>query len=153
MDPITHTRGEYVISTDKSRLDPVALHDYLKDAYWCKGIPYEFVKRAIKHTALCFGVYSQDQQVGYARIISDITTFAYLADVYIHPDHQGHGLGKWLMECIMAHPELKHIRRWTLATKDAHGLYEQYGFKPLARPQRLMEIVDLEIYQKMKNKV
>ena len=149
MEPITHTRGDYLISTDKSKLDVHAIHDYLKGAYWCKEIPLRIVEKAIHHTALCYGVYYQNQQVGYARVISDLATFAYLADVYIHPSQQGQGLGKWVMQCIMQHPDLQEIRRWTLATKDAHGLYEQYGFKPLARPQRLMEIVDLDIYQKM----
>lgn len=132
-------RGEYQVSTDKERLDLEAVHRYLsQEAYWSPGIPFEVVKRAAENS-LAFGIYQGNNQVGYARIISDYATFAYLADVFVLPEHRGKGLGKWLMEVIVSHPDLQGLRRWMLATRDAHGLYTGYGFKPLASPDRWME--------------
>jgi GNAT superfamily N-acetyltransferase len=139
-------KGEYTLSTDPLRLDADVIHAFLRTSYWSPGIPREIVVRAIQG-ALCFGIYGPDQQqVGYARVITDKATFAYLADVFVLEAHRGKGLSKWLMECIMQHPELQGLRRWMLGTKDAHGLYAQYGFTPMAMPDRFMEIAHPDIY-------
>lgn len=141
-----HHRGEFLITTDKSRLDLGAIHAYLVRSYWAEGIPRETVERAVQGS-LCFGVFRGERQIGFARIISDCATYAYLADVYILEEFQGQGLGKWLMDCIRKHPSLQGLRRWGLSTRDAHGLYRQYGFKELAFPDRMMEILHLDIYK------
>jgi GNAT superfamily N-acetyltransferase len=126
--------GEYTISTDRSRLDVDLIHDYISNhSYWGKGRAPEVVKRSIDNS-LPFGVYKGDELVGFARIVTDYATFAWVADVFLVPEHRGHGLSKWLMEVILAHPQLQGFRRWVLATKDAHGLYEQFGFIPLQLP-------------------
>jgi len=132
----------FVISTDKARLDVAAVHGYLSAcSYWAKGVPRAVVERAIAGTPLVFGVYEEStgRQVGFARVITDRATMAYLSDVFIVPDYQGRGLGTWLIETIVAHPELRGLRRWLLATADAHGLYARFGFTPLAQPDRWME--------------
>jgi GNAT superfamily N-acetyltransferase len=145
---VEYTRGEFTISTDKNRLDLGVIHGYLsEESYWAKGIPLEIVTRAIEHS-LCFGVYHNAQQIGFARLITDYTTFAYLADVFIIEQYRGQGLSKWLMESILKHPDVQGLRRWMLATRDAHGLYKQFGFEPLADPSRIMQIANLDIYQK-----
>jgi N-acetylglutamate synthase-like GNAT family acetyltransferase len=142
------TRGEFVISTDRARLDVDAVHRFLStDSYWSQGIPLEVVRRAIDNS-LPFGVYRHNELVGFARVTTDRATFAYLADVFIVEAMRGQGLSKWLMECIMAHPELQGLRRWMLATRDAHGLYTQSGFTPLKTPERMMEKVDPDIYRR-----
>src|SRR6266852_8197657 len=115
-------RGEYIISTDKCRLDLLVVHGFLTASYWAAGIPLEVVKKSIEHS-LSFGVYKGDKQVGFARVITDYATFAWIADVFILDSFRGQGLGKWLMEAIIEHPELQGFRRWVLATKDAHDLY------------------------------
>jgi GNAT superfamily N-acetyltransferase len=138
--------GTYFISTEKSKLDINLIFSYLsKESYWAKGIPESVVRRSVDNS-LCFGVYAGSVQVGFARIISDFATYAYLADVFILPDHRGRGLSKKLMEAIVHYPELKGLRRWLLATADAHGLYTQYGFTPLAKPERWMEKHDPGVY-------
>ena len=139
--------GEYRITTDPDALDLSVIHGYLARSYWAEGIPRETVERAIA-SSLCFGVYHGPLQVGFARVISDRVTFAYLCDVFILEDYQGRGLGRWLMEVILAHPELQGLRRWMLATRDAHWLYRQYGFTALSAPERIMEIVVPEIYKR-----
>jgi GNAT superfamily N-acetyltransferase len=141
-----HQRGEFLITTDKSRLDLNAIHGYLVRSYWAEGIPRETVERAV-HGSLCFGVFHGERQIGFARIISDFATYAYLADVYVLEEFQGQGVGKWMMECVRKHPNLQGLRRWGLSTRDAHGLYRQYGFKELAFPDRMMEILHLDIYK------
>ncbi len=129
----------YEISNDPKRLDLDVIHRYLsEDSYWAQGIPREVVERAVAHS-LCFGVYAGSEQVGFARVVSDRATFAYLADVFILPAHRGQGLSKRLMSAVAAHPELQGLRRWMLATADAHGLYHQHGFAALAKPERFME--------------
>lgn len=138
-------RGEFAISTDRGRLDREAIHAFLSNSYWARGIPREVLDRSIEN-ALCFGIYEGQKLVGFARVITDFSTFAYLADVFVLESHRGRGLSKWLMEVVMGHPELQGLRRWTLATRDAHGLYEQFGFRKLTNPDRLMEIVDMDIY-------
>jgi GNAT superfamily N-acetyltransferase len=134
----TAEKDGFIISTDKLKLDIASIHQYLsKEAYWCKNVPLEIVKRSIENS-ICFGIYYSNRQVGFARVITDKTTFAYLADVFIINDYRGMGLSKWMMQCIMGHPELQGFRSWLLGTRDAHGLYSQFGFKPLEHPERFM---------------
>lgn len=137
----------YEISTDSARLDVAAIHAYLTRSYWSPGIPIEIVERALRHS-LCFGVYesASGAQVGFARIVTDHATFAYLCDVYVLEEHRGHGLGKRMMRELMAHPALTGARRIMLATRDAHGLYRHSGFVEAGRAGNLMEIVRPDIY-------
>ncbi len=139
------TRGSLTISTNEDRLDREAIHEFLRNSYWARGIPRTVVDESIEN-ALCFGLYEGGKQVGFARVITDFATFAYLSDVFVIESHRGLGLSKLLMEVIMGHPQLQNLRRWMLATRDAHGLYEQFGFRSLSNPERLMEIVDMDIY-------
>lgn len=133
-------RGDFLISTDRGRLDLDVIYRFLTTCYWAKGISREIVARSIGHS-LCFGVYDGGgAQVGFARVVSDFATVAYLGDVFVLESHRGHGLSKWLMECIMRHPALQNLRRWILLTRDAHGLYSQYGFTALKTPERYMEL-------------
>jgi GNAT superfamily N-acetyltransferase len=138
-------RGPFLISTDPARLDLAVIHGFLTTAYWARGIPLATVRAAIEHS-LPFGLYEGAQQVGFARVITDSTTFAYLADVFVLESHRGQGLARWLVECILAHPDLQGLRRWLLATRDAHGLYRQVGFRDLAAPERFMEITRPDLY-------
>ncbi|MES2566788.1 MAG: GNAT family N-acetyltransferase [Bacteroidota bacterium] len=138
--------GEYFFSTDKTKLDLTYIHNYLSsESYWAKNIPIEVVQKSIDGS-LCFGVYNLDRQVGFARVISDQATFAYLADVFIDKDHRGKNLSKELMKFVMESDFVKVIRRFMLATLDAHSLYEQFGFKALPDPQRMMGIKFFEEY-------
>ena len=122
------TKGSYSISTNSSLLNIEVVYNYLsKESYWATNIPREIVETSIKNS-LCFGLYQNGIQIGFARLITDKATFAYLADVFILEEHRGQGLSKWLMEVIQAHPELQSLRRWMLGTRDAHGLYEQFGW-------------------------
>jgi GNAT superfamily N-acetyltransferase len=132
-------RGEYLISTDKSRLNLGVVHDFLSTSYWAVGVPLEVVERSIENS-LVFGVYEGEEQVGFARVVTDYATFAYLADVFVLESHRGRGLGKWLIEAVVSHPNLRGLRRWMLATGDAHELYRKYGFAGLGRPDIFMEI-------------
>jgi N-acetylglutamate synthase-like GNAT family acetyltransferase len=145
----TFERGEYSISTDPGRLDLNAIHAYLARAYWCEGIPRQTLERAITNS-LCFGLFHAKDQVGLARVVTDSATYAYLCDVYVLEAHRGKGLAKWLMECVMAHPALQGLRRFTLATRDAHGLYRQFGFRELSKPESKMEILRSDIYRQTK---
>jgi GNAT superfamily N-acetyltransferase len=129
----------YEITCDKSRFDIGAIHRFLAQSYWSPGVPRAVVERAIANS-LCFGILLENQQIAFARVITDKATFAYLADVYVLPEHRGKGLSLRLMEQIVQHPDLQGLRRMLLATLDAHSLYEKFGFKPLAAPERLMEI-------------
>jgi N-acetylglutamate synthase-like GNAT family acetyltransferase len=130
----------FYISTDKTLLDFDAIYNYLdNDSYWAKGIPVEKLKKSIENS-LCFGVYQDKKQAGFARIITDKATFAYLCDVFILPDFRGVGLSKWLVQTITGHTDLQGLRRWSLATLDAHGLYKQFGFTPITHADRWMEI-------------
>lgn len=143
-------RGDYFISTDRSLLDLDVIHDFLSHCYWAEGIPRAVVARSLEHS-LCFGLYCQPpgagaQQAGFARVISDFATFAYLGDVFILPEHRNRGLGKWLMESILQHPELQGLRRWSLVTRDAHRLYSELGFHALKSPERHMEIHRPDVY-------
>ena len=133
------TRGGYAISTDPARLNIAMVHEYLStSSYWAAGRPLEVVRRGIENS-LPFGVFKGIEQVGFARVVTDYATFAWLADVFVLPAFQGQGLGKWLIGVIVAHPRLQGLRRWVLATKDAHGLYAQFGFTELHAPERFME--------------
>jgi N-acetylglutamate synthase-like GNAT family acetyltransferase len=142
--------GRFLISTDRSKLDVAVIHEFLAHSYWAAGIPRETVMRSIENS-LCFGVYDNDNgsQVGFARVISDFATYAYIADVFILEPYRDRGLAKELMASIMAHRDLQGLRRWGLATRDAHGLYAQFGFKPVDDPSPvMMEIVDFDIYSR-----
>ena len=144
---VEYRRGSCLVSTDRRKLDLDVIHTFLTNCYWCPGIPRKVVAESIKGS-LCFGVYDKRRQVGFARVITDCATYGYIADVFILASHRGHGLSKWLMQCIMQHPALQNLRRWSLVTRDAHGLYEQYGFVRPAQPERYMEIVKRDIYKK-----
>ena len=145
VNTIDEHRGEFLLSTDLARLDLDVIHGFLTASYWAKGIPREVVARSIQNS-LCFGVYQQSRQVGFARVISDFATYAYLADVFILEGFRGRGLGKWMMDVIMRHPQLQGLRRWTLATRDAHALYARSGFTPLNKPERFMELHNPHLY-------
>lgn len=134
------------ISTDPYRFDLKVVRGFLKTAYWCEDVPREVVERAIR-SSLCFGMYEFGHQVGFARVITDRATYAYLADVFVLESHRGRGLSKRLMEAIVSHKDLQGLRRWSLITRDAHGLYAQFGFKPLSQPERQMEIFDPDVYK------
>ncbi len=131
-------RDRYLITTDKTRLDLRVIHGFLRRSYWAAGIPLEVVERSIRNS-LTFGLFCAEEQVGFARVVTDRATFAYLADVFVLEGHRGRGLGGWLMETVLSHPELQGLRRWMLATADAHGLYERYGFTALKAPESFME--------------
>jgi GNAT superfamily N-acetyltransferase len=141
------TRDAFTVSCDPAKLDLAVVATFLGDSYWAKGIPVETVQRSIDGS-LCFALLAGERQVGFARVITDRTTIAYLGDVFVLPEYRGKGLGKWLVECVLAHPELQGLRRWVLVTLDAHGLYQQFGFTPLARPDRFMERHDPQIYSR-----
>jgi GNAT superfamily N-acetyltransferase len=143
------TRGEYSISTDPARLDRPAIREFLAASYWSPEIPQEVVDRAIEGS-LSFGLYRAGRQIGFARAITDRATFAYVADVYVLEEHRGHGLALWLMETVLAHPELQGLRRWMLITRDAHALYRKVGFVGAQRPDLLMEITRPDIYRQKK---
>jgi GNAT superfamily N-acetyltransferase len=133
-------KGQFIISTDPKRLDLDAICDFLARAYWAMGRPRERTERAFANS-LVFGLYDGEKQIGLARVVSDYAVFAYLCDVFIHEDYRAHGLGKWLIETVMNHPDLQGLRRWTLATSDAHGLYRQFGWDDLQNPDKWMEIL------------
>ena len=147
MKSIEYSRGEFTVSTDRSRLDLKLVHDFLGGSYWAKDIPRDVFVKSVENS-LCFGVYEGPRQIGFARVITDYATFAYLADVFIIESHRRRGLANFLMECIVQHPQLQGLRRWTLATRDAHQLYAKFGFKPLGRPDRFMELHNPEVYKK-----
>jgi GNAT superfamily N-acetyltransferase len=165
---VEHRRGEFSISTDPARLDLDVIHNFLTNCYWARGIPREVVARSMEH-ALCFGIYDATspcltkdappfdpaqsihrapRQVGFARVISDLATIAYVGDVFVLESHRGRGLSKWLMECITQHPALQDLRRWILTTRDAHRLYAQVGFTPVKSPERYMERHDPQVYER-----
>ncbi len=163
---MTISKGEYSITTDKNKMDIDFIHGFLTQTYWAEGITKEIVTRSIKGS-LCFGVIANDKQtvpdglaspklregtaaqVGFARMVTDNATFAYLADVFIDEHHRGKGLSKWLLEVILSQPELQGLRRILLATRDAHGLYGQSGFGRLTNPERWMQIHNPDVYKKV----
>lgn len=145
-DDYAAERNGYLISTDPTRLDLVAVHAYLARSYWAAGIPFEVVRRAAEHS-FCFGVYHGGEQIGFARVITDRATFGYLADVYVLQEHRGMGIGKWLVETVLAHPDLQGLRRFMLVTRDAAGLYTRYGFQPPEEPSGILQIRKPNPYQ------
>jgi GNAT superfamily N-acetyltransferase len=137
----------FTITTDPARVDRDAVHAYLARSYWAEGIPRDVVDRSIE-SSIPFSLFDGDRQVGFARVVTDRATFAYMADVYVLEDYRGIGLGVWLVETIMAHPDLQGLRRWVLVTRDAHGLYEKFGFRVPEKPERYMEIARPNVYRK-----
>jgi len=146
---IEYHRDQFAVSADSSKLDIGAIHDFLTHCYWSEGIPKKTVERAIEHS-LCFGLFEGKKQIGFARVVSDRATYAYLCDVYVLETYRGKGLGTWLMSCVMKHPDLQGLRRFTLLTRDAHGLYQKFGFAAAKNPSRYMEIHNADIYNKSK---
>lgn len=142
---------QYVINSDKSWIDLDVVHNFLRNCHWAKGISRELVEKSI-HNSLCFGVYEVSEgiskQIGFARVISDFATFAYLSDVFVLESHRGNDLAKQLLTEIMKHPELQGLRRWMLVTTNAHGLYEQFGFSTPLYPEKIMEIFVPNLYEK-----
>lgn len=135
------------ITTERARMDLATIHAFLAgQSYWAANIPLETLSRALDHS-LCFAAIDGGALIGFARVITDRATFAYLADVFVVPEHRGRGISKRIMQCIFEHPELQNLRRWLLVTRDAHGLYEQYGFRALAAPERHMEITRTNAYR------
>lgn len=148
MQTIEYTFGEFLITTDKSKLDITAIHDFLsKDSGWSDNIPLEKVKVSIDNS-LNFGLFHGEKQIGFARIISDFSTIAYLGDVYVLDDYRGKGLSKEMMDCIMSHPNLQGLRRWILLTSTAEWLYKKYGFKNVPNPEVYMELYNPNVYKK-----
>jgi GNAT superfamily N-acetyltransferase len=142
---LTRQHDDYTISDDPARLDLDVIHGFLSRSYWSPEIPRETVARAIANS-LCFGVYLGSTQVGFARLVTDRATFAYLADVFVLESHRGRGLSRALMELVLAHPEVQGLRRWLLATRDAHGLYRKFGFVDLANPAVFLTRHDPDVY-------
>lgn len=145
-----NSKDDYLISTDPSKLNIEVIHKYLsQESYWAKDIPFETVKKSIEHS-LCFGLYHLQEQIGFARLITDKATFAYLADVFVLKEYRGKGLSKFLMATIQSHPELQNLRRWLLGTKDAHGLYEQFGWARFTEElsDRFMTRHNPDVYKK-----
>ena len=140
-------REGFIISTDPARIDLDLVHGFLAGSYWAEGIPREVVRRSIEHS-LCFGLYADRRQIGFARVVTDRATFAYLGDVFVLEAFRGRGLARWLLEVVQSHPELQGLRRWVLLTRDAHALYRQAGWSSLAAPDRYMERWFKDVYRK-----
>lgn len=136
--PVEYHKGQFTISSNPARLDESIIFDYLAhESYWWTNLTREKLSRYLQFS-LCFGVFEEESQVGFARVVTDYTTFAYFADVFILPSHQGQGLGKWLIECILQYPELQTLRKWTLNTRDAHALYQRFGFQNDPNPENYL---------------
>ncbi len=148
LEIVEYRKDTFLISTDPAKLDLAIIHGYLSGSYWAKDIPLVFVEKAIEHS-LCFGVYDEENgaQIGFARVISDYATYSYLADVFILEEYRGRGLSKWLMQCILDHPELQWPRTFFLATRDAHGLYSRFGFAPVDAPERFMSRRNPDVFR------
>ena len=142
---IEYRKGEFLISTSRELVDLDVVHRFLSNCYWARGISREIVARSIENS-LCFGIYLEGRQIGFGRVVSDFATYAYLGDVFVLEQHRAKGLGKWLMDCIMQHPSLQGLRRWSLVTRDAHSLYKEFGFTPLNNPDRYMELHRPDVY-------
>jgi GNAT superfamily N-acetyltransferase len=140
-------RDTFTVTCDPAKVDRVAVARFLASSYWAEGIPAATVERSLD-SSLCFALLDSDKQIGFARVISDCATIAYLGDVFVLPEYRGRGLAKWLLECVLGHPDLQGLRRWILATRDAHGLYEQFGFTPLKKPEIFMERHDPNVYRR-----
>src|SRR5579871_3451812 len=140
LDPMNEARGRFALSCDVASQQPERIHAYLTRSYWAEGISLELVKRCLEGS-LCFGVFCDGLQIGFARVVTDRASFAYLCDVYVLEEFRGQGVATWMMEAVISHPELQNLRRFSLATRDAHGFYERFGFAAPARPRSLMEIL------------
>lgn len=140
------SRDGLLVTTDPARIDLEAVHAFLTESYWAQGIPRALVERSVQHS-LCFSLLEDERQIGFARVVSDRATFAYLADVYVLASHRGRGLATWLTQCALAHPDLQGLRRWMLVTRDAHGVYRKVGFQDLAHPDRHLEIARPDLYR------
>lgn len=141
-------KDNYLLTTDASLFDTDTLYHFISDqSYWSRGIPRATFERSLQHS-LCFGLFQDETQIGFARVVSDFATFAYLGDVFVHQNHRGRGLSKWMIDCVLSHPDLRGLRRWMLATRDAHELYKQFGFTELKAPGKFMEKHDPEVYGK-----
>ena len=145
-----HIPVQYEVSTDPARFDVDLIHGFLRSTYWAANMPRKVLEKSIRN-ALCFGVFADARQVAFARVITDYATFAYLSDLFVMPDYRGHGVSKLLMRSILDHPELQGLRRFVLATKDAHGLYARFGFKPLSSPEDFMTIHNPDVYKQANN--
>ena len=143
--PREWSMGDYTVSSDATRLQLGVIHQFLAGSYWAGGISLETVERSVAGS-VAFGVYQGQEQVGFARVITDLATFAYLADVFVLEQHRGRGIARWLVRCIQETPELQSLRRWLLVTRDAHAIYRSVGFLPVANPENLMEIVRKDAY-------
>ena len=140
-------KDNFCITTDKGKIDIAYVHQFLAQSYWAKNIPLSVVQQSVKGS-LCFAVLYNKKTIGFARVITDEATFAYLADVFIDEPYRGIGLSKWLVQTILAYPSLQHLRRFMLATRDAHGLYSQFGFEPISHPERWLQIHKPDVYKK-----
>jgi GNAT superfamily N-acetyltransferase len=150
MPALEHRHGSYLVSDDPARLDVAAIHAYLTRSYWCEGIPPEVVQRSVQNS-LCIGAYMETgAQVGLTRFVTDFATFCYVCDVYVLEEHRRHGLSKAMLALAVAHPRLQGLRRWCLMTRDAQGLYSRFGFENTKHPQRYMERLDREVYNRAK---
>jgi len=140
-------KAQFQVTTDQGRLDLNVIYDFLaRQSEWARGIPRSTLEKSVRNS-LCFGVFQGEKQVGFARVISDNATIAYLGDVFVLPEYRGSGLAKWLMECILSHPDLQNLRRWILVTEDAHGLYRKFGFTQLRHPDGFMELHNPDVYK------
>jgi GNAT superfamily N-acetyltransferase len=144
-------RGPYSVSTDAGRLDLTGTTAFLSASPWAHDIPESIVRRAVEHS-IAFGLYEDDRQVGFARVVTDRATFAWVGDVFVEESHRGRGLGLWLMRCVLAHPELQELRRWLLASTTAQGLYRRLGFTPISGPERFMEVVDMDVHRRQRDR-
>lgn len=142
-----YKKGKYLISTNPSKLDLKIIHDFLTKSYWAEGIPKEVVRRSIQNS-LPFGVYHDGRQIGFARVISDFATYAYISDVFLLESYRGKDISKWLLKCILLHPELQGLRRWNLYTSNAGGFYIKMGFRKLKFPERYLEMYDPNVYKR-----
>ncbi|MBS1598208.1 MAG: GNAT family N-acetyltransferase [Bacteroidetes bacterium] len=147
MKNILAQKDNFFISTDESALDIQYIHGFISQSYWAAGIPLETLQRSIKGS-LCFGLYDDEKQIGFARVVSDKATFGYLADVFVDEKYRGKGLGAWMMSVIMSHPDLQGFRNWMLGTRDAHELYKKFGFTQLDQPERIMRKNDPDVYKR-----
>jgi GNAT superfamily N-acetyltransferase len=148
MQHLNLVKGDFELSTDRNRMDLAVIHDFLAhQSYWAKNISIEIVQKSIENS-LNFGLFQGEKQIGYARVITDYATIAYLGDVFVLPFYRGQGLSKWLMETIMNHADLQGLRRWILLTADAHDLYQQFGWKPIEKPERYMDKWNPNAYTK-----
>jgi ribosomal protein S18 acetylase RimI-like enzyme len=146
MDYPDIAKGAYSVTANRARIDIDAVHAFLTRSFWARGISKELVARSIQHS-LCFGVFENESQVAFARVVTDYSTYAYLCDVYVLENHRGKGLSKWMMEFVMSHPDLQGVRRFQLVTRDAHGLYTRFGFRPPVHPDRHLEIFRDGMYE------